>query len=281
MKVAEPIQHEIFPVERPSPEEIIARCNEFNPVARFALYSGGDDSLVTTHWLMTNGHCDEVLSIDTNIGLKVTRRHIRETCARYGWPLVEVNAKQDCGVDYREIVLEHGFPGPPSHGIMYNLLKERAIRRVVRERKSKHSDKVLLATGIRHDESQWRAGYGGQEVTTVGAQLWANPFYWISGSGFHQYRVKHNLPRGPASIMLGMSGECLCGAYAEEGELAAIRLIEPETADEIESLEREVFARGHCWRWEQRPPKPVKVDPRQQVFRPLCMGCAKMEAKAA
>jgi hypothetical protein len=175
-----------------------ARCTEFAPVARFALYSGGDDSLVTSHWLMSNGHCDEVLSIDTGIGLKVTRRHIRATCSRFGWPLVEVRAKEDCGIDYRQIVLEHGFPGPPSHGIMYNLLKERAIDLVVRQRKRRHRDRVLLATGIRNDESQWRAGYGGQEVTRVGAQVWANPFYWISGSDFHRYRVEPD--RGGARL---------------------------------------------------------------------------------
>lgn len=285
MKPADPIQFEIFPQPRPSPEEIMARCASFNPVARFALYSGGDDSLVTTHWLMENGYCDEVLSIDTGIGLKITRRHIRETCARYGWPLVEVRAKEDCGQDYRKIVLEHGFPGPPKHREMYIQLKERAIEHIVRLRKRRRSkEKVLLATGIRHDESQWRAGYGGQEVTIVkGAQMWANPFYWISGQAFHEYRVEHDLPRGPASIMLGMSGECLCGSYAEEGELAAIRLIEPETADYIESLEREAAARGHCWRWEERPPKVVEVDERQGAldFRPMCMGCAKMEARQA
>jgi hypothetical protein len=284
MKVTSPIQFEIFPQPRPSPEEIIERCNSFNPVARFALYSGGDDSLVTTHWLMSNGHCDEVLSIDTGIGLKITRRHIRETCARFGWPLVEVRAKEDCGQDYRKIVLKHGFPGPPKHREMYIQLKERAIEKIVRERKVARSrQKVLLATGIRQDESQWRAGYGGQEVTTKAGQLWANPFYWISSSDFHHYRVEHNLPRGPASITLGMSGECLCGAYAEPGELAAIRLIEPETADEIEQLERDVAARGHCWRWEERPPKSVEVDERQGEidFRPMCMGCPKTEVRVA
>jgi hypothetical protein len=89
-------------------------------------------------------------------------------------------------------------------------------------------------------------------------------------------------------IQYGMSGECLCGSYAEPGELAGIRLIEPETADEIEQLERDVAARGHCWRWEQRPPKRLAIDERQgdmfppeRDFRPLCMGCAKMEARAA
>jgi 3'-phosphoadenosine 5'-phosphosulfate sulfotransferase (PAPS reductase)/FAD synthetase len=284
VRASPPIQHELFPVLRPSPDEIIDRCNSFKPVARFALYSGGDDSLVTTHWLMTNGHCDEVLSIDTGIGLKVTRRHIRTTCVHYGWPLVEVRAKEDCGQDYRKMVLKHGFPGPPAHQLMYRNLKERAIEHIVRERKRYRSrEKVLLATGIRSDESQWRAGYGGQEVTVVkGAQLWANPFYHVSGQDFHEYRVEHSLPRGPASILLGMSGECLCGSYAEEGELNGIRLIEPATADEIEQLEREAAARGHGWRWEQRPPAPVVVDPRQgEAFRPLCMGCAKMEARAA
>jgi hypothetical protein len=199
--------------------------------------------------------------------------------------MVEVRAKEDCGQDYRQLILKHGFPGPRQHKFMYRLLKERAIERVVRERKRFRSrEKVLLATGIRHDESVNRAGYGGQEVTVVkGAQLWANPFYWVGGSDFHHYRVEHDLPRGPASITLGMSGECLCGAYAEPGELTAIRLIEPETAERIEQLQREARAHGHSRNWEDRPPskRSIVPDERQPAFRPLCMGCAKMEARLA
>jgi hypothetical protein len=61
------------------------------PIKKYALYSGGDDSLVTTHWAVENYGC-EVLHIHTGIGLKVTRQHIRDTAAYYGWKLTEPGA---------------------------------------------------------------------------------------------------------------------------------------------------------------------------------------------
>jgi predicted subunit of tRNA(5-methylaminomethyl-2-thiouridylate) methyltransferase len=244
------------------------------PIKKYALYSGGDDSLVTTHWAVENYGC-EVLHIHTGIGLKVTRQHIRDTAAYYGWKLTEIRAKEDCGQDYRKIILEHGFPGPAGHQYMYARLKERAIELAVRRAKTQWKDKVMLVTGIRQDESKRRSGYEGREIDFKGAQMWVNPLYWVGVSEFERYRRDFQLRRGPASEMLGMSGECLCGAYANPGELAAIRLIEPETADYIEDLQREVAAAGHAWGWEEHPPKSSPIDGLPDMFRPMCVGCVK------
>jgi 3'-phosphoadenosine 5'-phosphosulfate sulfotransferase (PAPS reductase)/FAD synthetase len=270
-----------------TPEEIIAEAQAFKPVAIFALFSGGDDSLVSTHWYMNNVPGCEVATINTGIGLEVTRRHVRDTCVAHGWKLTEIRAKEDCGQDYDEIVERHGFPGPASHGYMYSLLKERAVRKLVRDRKTKASDRVLLLTGIRHDESDRRSGYGGAEVTRVGAQVWVNGLYWVPQSEFHRYRAEHNLKRGPASEALGMSGECLCGAFATPGELAGVRLLEPETADRIERIECRARAAGHTWGWEGRPPpRKWNGELSRETFEfapmlPLCTSCMKSPEREA
>lgn len=271
-----------------SPEEIIAEALAFNPVAILALFSGGDDSLVSTEWYMENVPGCEVAHINTGIGLEITRRHVRETCARRGWKLTEVRAKEDCGQDYEKIVEKHGFPGPDAHRYMYSLLKERPIRKLVRDRKTKTSDKVLLLTGIRHDESARRSGYGGAEVTKVGAQVWVNALYWVPQSEFQRIRSERQLQRGPASVSLGMSGECLCGAFATPGELAGIRLLEPGTADRIERIEAVVKPK-HGWGWEGRPPPrlgsgklaPPAFEPTDDLFSPLCTGCMKTPLREA
>lgn len=278
--VAPPAQGELFSRPRPAPVEIMEMALAHEPVESYALYSGGDDSLVTTHWAVEHYGC-KVLNVDTGIGLKVTRRHILETAAHYGWDLTIIRAKEDCGQDYREIVLEHGFPGPAGHQYMYARLKERAIELAVRRAKTKWKDKVMLITGIRADESDRRSGYEGREIDFKGAQMWVNPLYWVGLSEFERYRRDFQLRRGPASKMLGMSGECLCGAYASPGELAAIRLLEPETADQIESLERETRAAGHHWRWEEKPPKSTPMDGLPDMFRPMCVGCVKRTQVAA
>lgn len=273
---ARPPQHELFPVPQPGPEEIIARALAFNPVARFVGFSGGDDSLATTHWMMTNVPGCEVLHINTGIGIEATRRHVRQTCAAFGWPLVEVRAKEDCGVDYDEIVKKHGFPGPAVHNRMYAQLKERAIRRVVASRKRRFSrEKVMIATGIRQDESVRRMGYGGGEVGFRGAQMWVSPLYWRSKSWFMKYIRDNDLPRSPVSEILGMSGECLCGSFAHSGEKAMIRLVCPETAERLDRLEVEVRAAGHNWGWEDRPPRTKAIPSAVTGFRPMCLGCEK------
>ena len=267
-------QRDMFPVERPSAIQIIERVMERKPVAIFALFSGGDGSLAATHWAMNNVPGCQVAHIDTGIGIPATQAFVRETCEREGWPLTVMRAKEDCGQDYDEIVTKHGFPGPAVHQKMYSLLKERAIRKLVANHKTKRSDKVALLTGVCHDDSQRRSGYGGAEITAVGAQLWVNPQYWSGQSWTYHYLIEQALPRNPVSELLGMSGECLCGSFAEEGELAIVRRVCPATAARIEAIQQRIHNR-HPWGWEQRPPKTRDDNRTVDMFAPMCVSCLK------
>lgn len=276
------MQHEMFPVAHPTPKEIIGAALAYNPVARFAMFSGGDGSLeatVAAHGIIPDL---EVLHIVTGIGLKITREFVRDTCATQGWKLTEILAKEDCGQDYREIVKKHGFPGPASHRYMYIQLKERCVEEVVRRRKTKRTDKVLLSTGIRHDDSQRRTGYGGKEINHVGAQMWVNPFYWTPSPDMAAWTARTGIQRNPASVVIGMSCECLCGSFASPGEKAMIRLVEPEFVDGVlEPIEAEVLAAGHCWGWEEKPPKQRDDQDTPDFFSPMCTNCLKSQRLAA
>lgn len=273
-------QLELFPQHRPSPEEILALAEEYKPVARFVGYSSGDDSLAVTHWAMTNVPGCRVLHINTGIGIERAREHARATCARYGWPLVEIRAKEDCGQDYDRIVLKHGFPGPSQHHKMYVQLKERCIEKLCRDNKRRYSrQKIMIMAGIRHDESPVRTGYAGEEVHVVKSQLWVNPLYWWDKGMFMDYIRDNDLPRSPVAEMLGMSGECLCGAHAHEGEKAMVRLVCPSTAERIDRLERAVRDAGHQWGWEERPPREPADDGTGDLFMPMCRGCEKVGAE--
>lgn len=239
--------------------------------------SGGDGSLSATHWAMNNIPDCQVAHMVTGIGIARTRDFVRDTCAREGWPLTEIRANEDCGQVYEEIVLEHGFPGPGSHNLMYRRLKERCIEELVRRQKSHRLDKVALFTGICHDDSQRRSGYGGAEITFKGAQMWVNHIYWAGGSWTEHYLNANAVPRNPVAHELGMSGECLCGAFASRGELAIVRRVCPETADRIEALERLVRPL-HPWGWEEAPPAP-RDDRTADLFSPLCSHCLKSPAR--
>ena len=260
-----------------SPEEVIQKTiDEYRPERWFVGFSGGRDSIVATHWMMSNVQGCEVVHCNTGIGIEKTRSYVRETCADYGWPLHEIFAKEDCGMDYDEIVLESGFPGPSQHMRMYIQLKERCIEKLVRDNKTHRMGKIVIATGIRHDESMIRAGYTGREVTQKGAQVWVNPLYSWNIEQFNEYRCANNLPHNEVTDMLGFSGECLCGAYAAPGELARIRAVEPATADRIERLQIESMRRGRTWSYEGHPPKGgYNKDQMTIPFeeQPMCVGC--------
>ena len=267
---------ELFPVSRPSPAQIVAEALERKPIAIFALFSGGDGSLAATHWAMNNvPHC-QVAHVDTGIGIPATQAFVRETCKRERWPLTVVRAKEDCGQDYDKIVLRHGFPGPASHGLMYRRLKERGIEFLVRGVKHKRMDKVMLLTGICHDDSKRRSGYGNEIIKAKGAQLWVNHMYWAGQTWMHHYVREAGIARNPVAEVLGMSGECLCGAFAGKGELAVVRLVCPRTADRIEGLQERARRAGvHC-KWEDRPPRERDDKLTPDMF--MCRGCLKEAA---
>lgn len=262
-----------------TPEQIIIRAMEYRPRAIFVGMSGGDDSLVTTHWMMTHVPGCQVFHANTGIGIERTRQFVRDTCKERGWPLVEIRAKEDCGQDYDKEVIAHGFPGPALHLIMYSKFKERCVRVLVKRHKTHRMDKVAIFTGIRRDESVRRMGYDGQEVEVRGSQIWVNPLYHWSKSRFHDYIKEHKLKRNPVAEILGFSGECLCGAFAHLGEKALVRIVEPETAERLDALEIKVRAAGHNWGWEEEPPAGVvkfkKEKKRGQQFMPFCVGCTK------
>lgn len=241
-----------------TPQEIVrAAIEQYKPVAIFVGFSGGNDSRAVTHWMMENVPGCRPFHINTGIGVERAREYVRETCRQYGWPLEEIRAKEDCGQDYDELVLQHGFPGPDHHRKMYQRLKERGVWEMMRRAKvgKPRNSTVLLATGIRHDESIIRMGYAGREVNKYRGQVWANPVYWWSKAERDAYNAASGMPENPVAKVLGMSGECGCGAFAQPGELARWRAVDPAFGERIDRLQEQALARGFTWSWDGRPPE--------------------------
>jgi 3'-phosphoadenosine 5'-phosphosulfate sulfotransferase (PAPS reductase)/FAD synthetase len=266
--------------EKRTPEDIVAEAIEtYKPVAIFVGFSGGNDSRAVTHWMMNNVPGCQPFHINTGVGIERTRQYVRDTSKAYGWNLTEIRAKEDCGEDYRKLVLERGFPGPDHHKKMYDRLKGRGVAKLVRDAKVGHrrNAKVLIASGIRHDESLIRMGYGGKEINREkgSAQVWINPLYWWTKEERDAYNAASGMPENPIPKLLGMSGECGCGAYAQPGELAKWKEVDPAFGEQIEALQLEVLMRGFTWAWDGRPPKGG-FNPNQLTFHmPMCAGCVK------
>lgn len=247
--------------------EIVADAiREHAPHAIVAAFSGGNDSVVATHFAVENFGA-KVLHCNTGTGVRKTAEHVHRCADRFKWDLVEAFADEcrngkpkgfdesslpsghwiDGETAYEDFVLNFGFPGPRQHNRMFNRLKERPLSAHIRKiRRARGGDgPVMIISGIRHDESSIRAGYKrAVQREDKNPRVWVNPFYWRNAGDFEVYRQEFPLPRNPVKAAIGISGECLCGAYAKPGELEAVRSVDPARAAYLDGLSDRVKANG-------------------------------------
>lgn len=244
--------------------------DQYKPVKIHALFSGGNDSLCATHFAMEHG-AQSVFHIRTGIGLVETTDFVIETCKRFGWPLIVKDPPQ---LTYEQMVLKFGFPGPGAHLYPYSWLKERAIRELVREAKTKRMDRIALVTGVRNKESARRMGFV-KPIYKEDARIWVAPLYDTDKLDQAAYMKKHGLRQNPVIKIVGFSGECFCGAFAQqppEVELNMLAKNFPYLYHRIASLQDEARELGvHC-RWGIRPPKRCD-DQYNLPFMPMCVNC--------
>jgi 3'-phosphoadenosine 5'-phosphosulfate sulfotransferase (PAPS reductase)/FAD synthetase len=251
---------------------------KYKHAAVFALFSGGDDSMTACTVAFKHPKVTAALHLDTGTGVPETQVFVKETCKKYGWPLLIYKAK-DCGEDYAKIVVEHGFPGPCQHKKMYIRLKERPLRVAMREAKIGHkrNDQIILISGARSEESTRRMGHVEPIFKEKGvARVWvANIHDWTKRDCL-DYLEANGVERSPVAAKIHKSGECLCGAYAAKGELKELEFWYPEVAAQIRELECKVMAAGKNWGWGQIPPQTrKKKDDPAQAYLPLCNSCPK------
>jgi 3'-phosphoadenosine 5'-phosphosulfate sulfotransferase (PAPS reductase)/FAD synthetase len=247
--------------------------DEYGPTKMYVGFSGGNDSLVAAHVASQHSRFTGVFHANTGIGVEETRVFMRETARVYGWPLIEIATP----ISYEDLVLKHGFPGPGMHGLMYTRLKDRCVDALLRLVKEHRRERVMIVSGIRSSESQRRMGFA-TAMHRRRAQVWVNPLIDWTGEDVLAYREANGLPKNPVSAALGMSGECLCGAFAKPGELARVERCSPETGAYLRDLEGRVRAAGHNWGWEDGPPRKRRTA-RQEIagaldFQPFCTSCS-------
>lgn len=249
---------------------------EHKPTHIFAMFSGGHDSIVATEIASRHPQFSGVVHVNTGIGIEDTRIFVRSLCNERRWNLLEYYPPDR---QYEDLVLEFGFPGPGAHSKMYSWLKERPIAQLVREHKRKRFDRIMLVTGVRRQESIRRMGHV-KDIFRQGARLWVAPLVSWTALDCRDYMAEVELPLNPVVDLLHMSGECLCGAYAKEGELEEISLYFPGVGQYIKDLEKRVMSNGFPWGWGSGgPPRWYReIQYGQMVlpgYRPLCHGCGK------
>jgi 3'-phosphoadenosine 5'-phosphosulfate sulfotransferase (PAPS reductase)/FAD synthetase len=257
-------------------------------VNAFVLFSGGHDSLCATHVAMTNGYAQEVVHVNTGIGIAQTTEFVRETCREHGWTLNELHPP----FSYDDLCLRrgwtrtrdggrhYGMPGPGMHPVTYRMLKGRALAKFARDRKPRRGAPFTYVTGVRQQESKVRMG------TVVEIRhapklgwTWRSAIFDWSNSDKNSYIAENGLRRNEVVDVLHMSGECLCGAYAHPGERSEIAAWYPEADARISALESAVRDAGHLADiWGRRPPRVHRLQMRLDVDDELCSSCEQRAA---
>ncbi|MFJ4168372.1 phosphoadenosine phosphosulfate reductase family protein [Paenarthrobacter sp. NPDC089714] len=250
-------------------EALAAHGGEHEIVGRAVLFSGGNDSHVLADLMVREGVATHAIHANTTIGIEATREFVRTRCSVLGLPLLE----EVPPASYAELVEEQGFPGPAHHFKMYQRLKERGLRQARRRLVADpYKQRVVFLAGRRRAESARRADV--PEYEREGSVIWVSPLANWTSEDMAEYRGLVDLPRNEVADALGMSGECLCGAFAEPGELERIEALHPDVGQEIRALEVRLLEAGkvpeeRCmWGWgAYRDGGPASA------VGPLCSSC--------
>ena len=201
------------------------------------LFSGGKDSLVACHTLWKQGLLNEILYCKTGIGLVENFEYVLKTCNKYGWKL-NVETPED-RFSYENFVRRFGFPHAGIHSTVMGHLKWFSMRRFAKNKP------CVFVSGVRRNESKRRLGKHKDYVFNPEPNItFMNPIFDWSTAQVWEYINDNSLEICPVYKTLHLSGDCLCGSFAESHESRLITMFHPELAEQIKSLERKY---GGSW----------------------------------
>jgi 3'-phosphoadenosine 5'-phosphosulfate sulfotransferase (PAPS reductase)/FAD synthetase len=201
-------------------------------VTHVALFSGGKDSLVSTHYAYRHFPIDFVAYLDTNSGLPENLDFVRSVCDENGWPLQVKKSP----ITLRDFAQKYGFAGPSKHSWAYRYFKERQLGQM-----STEYNNVIFYSGVRSQESNRRLRNVEGKYVKSDRWVWVSPIHDFSNSECAEYIDKHNLQINPLYDTIGRSGDCYCGAYAHRHtELGELKEFHPKHYQFIMDIEKEL-----------------------------------------
>lgn len=212
----------------------------------FALFSGGYDSLVSTHKAMEDGNADGVVYLRTSSELPKNTQFVKDVCEEFGWPLYI----REPSLTLKEFGLRYGFPKAGAHSWAFRYFKGHSLGRFVTEL----GERPEFVTGVYRHESDRR--FENVEARVQEKDRWdyrSDVYNWRSHQ-FDDYRQDHGLPTSDVVEALGRSGDCFCMAYGtRDEELVALRSAGfDDHADRLTEIESDVQEEigtdeDYCW----------------------------------
>lgn len=214
-------------------------------------FSGGKDSLVATHYTLTEldgfkSHDVQkhVVIVDTTVMCPGTIDFVQEVSDHYGWNLTVLKPK----VDFWTLV-DEGMPMPSMHRRWCCFkLKLEPIKDFVRDLNPQRAE----VTGLRKDES-WRRRKLLEVFYLRKSWVWkyAPIINWTEKEVL-RYMRKHDLPM-PPHYRLGIKETCLCGAFSNKKQMMIVRAQFPEFFQKFVDLEAGFKSRGAAFFFENKP----------------------------
>jgi len=194
----------------------------------WVLFSGGKDSTSVAHYLASQNKLDGCIFLDTGIGTPDIIPFVKSICEKRGWRLEIARTPRS----YENMVERYGFPRHYSHNMYMTGLKLHALQVF-----KKKFGKVDLASGVRYAESKRRFQNVKEVSIIAGMKCYAPIADWTTKQVWNYIR-ENNLEISPAYQKLHISGDCLCGAFAQKEESMILKIFYPEVFERITKLEK-------------------------------------------
>lgn len=220
-----------------TPDEIIQEALDDGAKSFYCLLSGGKDSMVSSHFIKENypnQYKGDIYTV-TGIGIKDSRHFVTDYCNKNNRNLIYTWAP----TNFTKLVEENGFFGPDVHNVVMFNLKFITWRNFEKEHRD---EKLIFIGGVRRKESKRRSTRKSYKTHVMidGHTKFYNPFYHYTGNDIWKYHATHELDSDPVHDVLNISGDCLCGCFAEKWELSLIRKFYPEFYSSIKWLEQRI-----------------------------------------
>ena len=206
-------------------------------------FSGGKDSLVATHYVLSELEDVDVdkyvVFVDTTVMIPGTVDFVKDVCSQFGWNLKVLTPTPD----FWTLASKWGTPTMNRRWCCYHL-KLKPIIEFVRDLNPQRGEVV----GLRKGESARRRKKKLRQVV-FDRKAWAWHYApildWTEKDVLH-YIEEHSLPM-PPHYRKGIKETCMCGAFANKRELMIVRALYPEFYRQFVELEKKFRKGGACF----------------------------------